>query len=119
MRFELVRELLRYDEARSVCGVTLLDIETAVERESKTDRYLRRLEKIEVNGKDCLECADNIIAYLGMGGYKVSRVVFWLSGDSRYLIWTDSDGYYWGQKADSKRDQGQRITFGREDFLHV
>ena len=41
MRFELVRELLRYDEARSVYGVTLLEIETAVERASKTDRYLQ------------------------------------------------------------------------------
>lgn len=119
MRFELVRELLRYDEARSVYGVTLLEIETAVERASKTDRYLRRLDKVEVNGKDCLECAAHIIADLSMGGWEVGRIVFWLNGDSRYLIWTAADGYYWGTKTDATREQGQRITFGREDFLHV
>jgi hypothetical protein len=119
MRFELVRELLRYDEARRVFSVCLAEIFTGEERMSKTDKYQRNLEKVEIYGNNCVDMAAKLAEDLFTSGYDVSRIVFCLTGDSRWLIWTSEDGYYWANKPNATRSEGERLTFGREAFLHV
>lgn len=119
MRFELVRELLRYDEARRVFSVSISEVLTAEERRSKTPLFSREIEKIEVYGKDCVDIAARLVGQLYTAGSEVSRVVFCLTGDSRWLIWTSQDGYFWANKLDATRSEGERLTFGREAFLHV
>ena len=119
MRYELVRELIRSDAAREVFSVELSEIYSRPERLRKADRYTREIDKVDFYGKECLETAAIVATTLEERDYVIERVVFCLTGDDRYMIWTKKDGYYWAAKSAAERSDGQAIVFSREAPIHV